>query len=37
MEDSVVTGMRAIDMQGRITYVNPAFCKMTGYKESELV
>jgi len=27
MEDSVVTGMRAIDMQGRITYVNPAFCK----------
>lgn len=37
MEDSVITGMRAIDMQGRITYVNPAFCKMTGYKESELV
>ena len=37
MEDSVITGMRAIDMQGRISYVNPAFCKMTGYKESELV
>lgn len=37
MEDSVVTGMRAIDMQGRITYVNPAFCRMTGYKETELV
>ncbi|HEX4843035.1 MAG TPA: PAS domain S-box protein [Limnobacter sp.] len=37
MENSVVTGMRAIDMQGRITYVNPAFCKMTGFKESELV
>lgn len=37
MEDSVITGMRAIDMQGRITYVNPAFCKMTGYTERELV
>ncbi|GLR25765.1 MULTISPECIES: PAS domain S-box protein [Limnobacter] len=37
MENSVVTGMRAIDMQGRITYVNPAFCKMTGFRESELV
>jgi PAS domain S-box-containing protein len=37
MENSVITGMRAFDMQGRITYVNPAFCKMTGYKESELV
>lgn len=37
MEDSVITGMRAIDFKGRITYVNPAFCKMTGYKESELV
>ncbi|NJM32369.1 MAG: PAS domain S-box protein [Limnobacter sp.] len=37
MENSVITGMRAIDMDGRITYVNPAFCKMTGYRESELV
>lgn len=37
MEDSVITGMRAIDLDGRITYVNPAFCRMTGYKESELV
>ena len=37
MEDSVITGMRAIDMDGRITYVNPAFCKMTGYHENELV
>ncbi|MCQ8897135.1 PAS domain S-box protein [Limnobacter humi] len=37
MENSVMTGMRAIDLQGRITYVNPAFCKMTGYTETELV
>ena len=26
MEDSLVTGLRARDLQGRITYVNPAFC-----------
>lgn len=37
MENSVITGMRALDMTGRITYVNPAFCKMTGYREHELV
>lgn len=37
MEDSVITGMRAIDKNGKITYVNPAFCKMTGVTESELV
>ena len=37
MEDSMLTGMRAMDMQGRITYVNPAFCRMTGWSEAELV
>jgi len=37
MENSMLTGMRALDMQGRITYVNPAFCSMTGWMESELV
>ncbi len=37
MENSMLTGMRALDMQGRITYVNPAFCSMTGWTESELV
>ncbi len=37
MENSMLTGMRAMDMQGRITYVNPAFCAMTGFFESELV
>ncbi|MBB5019531.1 hypothetical protein HNQ59_002833 [Chitinivorax tropicus] len=37
MEDSLSTGMRAIDMDARITYVNPAFCEMTGFSESELV
>jgi hypothetical protein len=37
MENSMLTGMRAMDMEGRITYVNPAFCAMTGYLESELI
>ena len=37
MENSMLTGMRALDMQGRITYVNPAFCSMTGWTEAELV
>ena len=33
----MLTGMRALDMQGRITYVNAAFCQMTGWAEGELV
>jgi PAS domain S-box-containing protein len=37
MENSILTGMRALDMQGRISYVNAAFCQMTGWQESELV
>lgn len=37
MENSLVTGMRARDLQGRITYVNPAFCKMVGFAAEELV
>ena len=37
MENSMLTGMRALDMQGRITYVNPAFCQITGWSEQELV
>ncbi len=37
MENSVLTGMRAMDLQGRITYVNAAFCQMTGWSEAELV
>ena len=37
MENSMLTGMRALDLQGRITYVNPAFCQMTGWEEQELV
>jgi PAS domain S-box-containing protein len=37
MENSMLTGMRALDNEGRITYVNPAFCAMTGFSEAELV
>ena len=37
MENSMLTGMRALDMKGRITYVNPAFCDMTGWSEKELI
>ena len=37
MENSMLTGMRALDMQGKITYVNPAFCEMTGWSEKELI
>jgi PAS domain S-box-containing protein len=37
MENSMLTGMRALDLEGRITYVNPAFCKMTGWSEAELM
>ncbi len=37
MENSILTGMRALDLQGRITYVNAAFCQMTGWSESDLV
>jgi two-component system sensor histidine kinase DctS len=36
MEDSLVTGLRARDLEGRITYVNPAFCQMVGFEAEEL-
>jgi two-component system sensor histidine kinase DctS len=37
MEDSLTVGMRARDLQGKVIYVNPAFCKMTGFSAEELV
>jgi PAS domain S-box-containing protein len=37
MENSMPTGMRAMDLEGRITYVNAAFCQMTGFPANELV
>ncbi len=37
MEDSLVTGLRARDLSGRITYVNPAFCQMVGIAAKDLL
>lgn len=37
MEDSVLTGLRARDLDGRVTYVNAAFCDMVGFTAEELL
>ncbi len=37
MENSLVTGLRARDLEGRVTYVNPAFCQIVGLPRDELV
>ena len=37
MEDSLVTGLQARDLEGRTTYANPAFCQMVGFSVQELV
>ena len=37
MENSTPVGIRAHDMDKKITYVNPAFCEMTGWSANELI
>jgi len=37
MENSTPVGIRAHDMQKRITYVNRAFCEMTGWSAKDLI
>lgn len=37
MENSLITGLRARDLEGRITYVNRAFCQMVGIPSEELL
>jgi two-component system, LuxR family, sensor histidine kinase DctS len=37
MENSLVTGLRARDLEGRVTYVNPAFCQMVGLPPEQLL
>ncbi len=36
MENSLPTGLRARDLQGAVTYANPAFCAMVGFSQQEL-
>ena len=37
MENAVTTGLRAWDRQGRILYVNRAFCQVVGFEPNELI
>lgn len=37
MEDALLVGMRARDLEGRIVYVNAAMCDMVGYRAEELI
>lgn len=37
MEESLTVGLRAKDHEGRILFVNPAFCKLVGWQAPELV
>jgi len=37
MEESLTVGMRARDLDGRVTYVNSAFCRMVGWDAADLI
>lgn len=37
MEDSLATGLRVLDFEGRILYVNRAFARMTGFAPADLI
>ncbi|MCA1248554.1 nitrogen regulation protein NR(II) [Massilia sp. MS-15] len=37
MENSLITGLRARDLEGRVTYVNRAFCEIVGVPAEQLV
>src|SRR5437016_3977955 len=37
IENSVPAGIAAVDLEGRQTYVNPAFCEMVGWSQAELL
>src|SRR5512138_3434115 len=37
IENSVPSGIAAVDLDGRQTYVNPAFCAMVGWSEADLL
>ncbi len=37
IENSVPSGIAVVDLEGKQTYVNPAFCTMVGWREEELL
>jgi two-component system sensor histidine kinase DctS len=37
MEDSLLTGLRARDLDGKLIYANPAFCRMVGFSANEMI
>lgn len=37
IENSIPSGIAVVSLDGRQTYVNPAFCKMVGWTEAELI
>jgi PAS domain S-box-containing protein len=37
IENSVPAGIAAVDLDGRQTYVNPAFCEMVGWTQEQLL
>ena len=37
MENSLITGLRVRSLDGRLVYVNPAFCEMVGYSAEQLI
>lgn len=37
IEESLLCGIAAVDLENRQTYVNPAFCRMVGWSEEELL
>jgi PAS domain S-box-containing protein len=37
IETSIPSGIAAVDLDGRQSYVNPAFCRMVGWTEVELI
>ena len=37
LENSVLSGLLAFDLEGKQIYTNPAFCRMVGWKKDDLV
>jgi PAS domain S-box-containing protein len=37
LEASIAVGVATVDLEGVQTYVNPAFCAMVGYEQTELI